>query len=483
MNREMRLYYNRLAGIRLGRENVLDQLETRQIKSMIRRGNALFDQYSEFLETIPLSDEPSRKQVLEDINLIESVIEKLEDYVISRYSGGGFWKRDTGKFPPKMRKNLDMFGDEKIETLTVFRVPMPEVKFLVKLFSGGRVPYDTIWHLGIKINNKYYLDKDAVWTFKKLPLPSEKKLESIVVSGFKKGVSIKQWLEQTAQRVGVERFYKYTAFKNNCQRAMMDLLATIGVNERQYKDFVLQDANLIKSKLPSWSEGMADLFNSAKEIVNRRIEGEGFEYLGYGVGSSKVAPIDDVELRRNYMNILTSDRGLLLAQIRTIGDIRRRIRRDIPEISNDVQIDLFLTEQVNILRALSREIIEAFTTSNVSTERLGNLVDSIQTTINGINNAIRNNLGRLIEEALQEVERRRRALAEEEERIRREEEGRPLNFIPANQRIKDEEEEFQGQGNIYDFLFLDKEKIRRARERQGFTKMKGKGVDEPKILF
>lgn len=316
--REQREAYGVYDRINLSRENFFDQLTRSELNENKAIAEDLFNQLSEFFDTIPPSNRRLRRAVLNDINLVERVIDKIIDY--TNIQGNGFFKRDLGKFPPKMRNNLKKFGDEVIETLTLFRLPMPEVKFLVKLVSGGRVPYDKLWHLGIKVNNKYYIDKDAVWTFKKLPLPSEKKIETFVVTDFKEGVTIKEWLEQTAKRVGKERFYKYTALKNNCQRAMMDLLITLGVNEREYKDFILQDTNLIKSKLPSWSEGMADLFNSAKEIVNRQIEGE-----GHG--------------------------------------------------------------------------------------------------------------------------------------------------------------EYKGEGDIYDFLFLDKEKIRRARERQGFTKIKGKGVDEPILLF
>jgi len=196
----------------------------------------------------------------------------------SEIRGDGWFKRDLGKFPPSMRKLLEKIGDEEVKSLSIHRVPLPELKSIEKFFKGGKSAFDDIWHLFLEINGKYFLSKDAVWSLKKTREDLKNpKLESISIPNteIRFPLTINDWLTVTAKRVGKNRFFKYTSYENNCQKAVLDLINEVGVDNSKYKDFIYQDPSKIYDGLPKISKGLADLFNSFKEVKDRLIQGEG----------------------------------------------------------------------------------------------------------------------------------------------------------------------------------------------------------------
>lgn len=283
MDRNTRLAYTRFSKVNLDRENILDQYEPRQIRRYIRTAENFLDRYMDFFDSIPRDDLPARRQVLDDINLIESVIEKFQDHLEMR--GGGLFKRDKYKFPPKTRKILEKRGNEKLGTIVLYKYLLPDVSKLTKIFSkSGKVPYDDIYHLGMAFNNLRY-DKDAVVTLEAIKgLPSGKpKLETLRIP-IDLDITINEFIDKHQKKMGQERYWNYKALSWNCQDFTMNALKAIGKwNEGEIKDFVLQDPKLIKSDLPDFASSAANFLNELKLIINRQIEGEGHgEYKGDG---------------------------------------------------------------------------------------------------------------------------------------------------------------------------------------------------------
>ena len=190
--------------------------------------------------------------------------------------GSGLLTRDKGKYPPSMRKNLENYGNEKVNEITIFRYPLTTVTKAAKFFSGGRVPYDDLFHLGIRINNTFNLDKDAVLSFEKEGLRTSKKgFEKMDLGMPSKNMTINELLDKTKKRVGEERFMKYNALTTNCQLFTKDILTTLGMYSNDVKDFVYQDLSQLQEDLPGYAKPITDGINFIKEVWDRQMQGEG----------------------------------------------------------------------------------------------------------------------------------------------------------------------------------------------------------------
>jgi hypothetical protein len=65
--------------------------------------------------------------------------------------GNGFFFRDVGKLPPSARKLLEQVGDEKINSITLFRKPISLSSFAKFVGALKGTPYDKLFHLGMVI--------------------------------------------------------------------------------------------------------------------------------------------------------------------------------------------------------------------------------------------------------------------------------------------------------------------------------------------
>ena len=222
------------------------------------------------------------EEIYDKDDIIEIRNRRHED-LDSLLTGSGIFKRDPYKFSPKVRQFLLDHGHETIQSITLFKYPLKNLSKITSFFSKGKsVSFDSVYHLGMHINDSYIIDKDAVWNMKQAPYPTKDKNERIVVK-FKNKITINECINDTIMRVGKDRFYKYTALQNNCQRAVMDLLNTLQVEDsKTVKSFVLQDMDELISNLPSISGAISDGVNSVKEFLSRQIDGEGSELKGSG---------------------------------------------------------------------------------------------------------------------------------------------------------------------------------------------------------
>lgn len=190
--------------------------------------------------------------------------------------GTGLITRDRYKLPPSFRKLLKQVGDEPITDIKIYRYPLTSLTNIANFFSGNKVPYDDLMHLGIRINNSYNLDKDSVLSFKKEGLKSNKKgFEMIDLGQPNKSITINELLEKTKNRIGNTNFFVYEPFTSNCQAYTMNILKTLGLYSGNVKDFVYQDLGELKEKLPSITDNVVGVVDFFKRFFDRQIYGEG----------------------------------------------------------------------------------------------------------------------------------------------------------------------------------------------------------------
>lgn len=188
--------------------------------------------------------------------------------------GSGIFFRDPGKLSPKVRQLIEKVGEEKINSIILFRRPISLSKFakFVGVLKG--TSYDDLMHLGMIINKKYLLDKQDVIHFEPSGVPSD--AEKLEVSLDGKEITINELLEKTRKRMGDSDFTSYSSKKNNCQDFMLNILAANGLSSPEYTKFIKQDLEKVFNNLPSYAEKIADFVTEAGRVVERIQEGEGY---------------------------------------------------------------------------------------------------------------------------------------------------------------------------------------------------------------
>jgi hypothetical protein len=188
--------------------------------------------------------------------------------------GTGIFFRDPGKLSPKVRQLIEKVGEEKINSIILFRRPISLSKFakFVGVLKG--TSYDDLMHLGMIINKKYLLDKQDVIHFEPSGVPSD--AEKLEVSLDGKEITINELLEKTRKRMGDSDFTSYSSKKNNCQDFMLNVLAANGLSSPEYTKFIKQDLEKVFNNLPSYAEKIADFVTEAGRVAERVMEGEGY---------------------------------------------------------------------------------------------------------------------------------------------------------------------------------------------------------------
>jgi len=188
--------------------------------------------------------------------------------------GTGIFFRDPGKLSPKVRQLIEKVGEEKINSIILFRRPISLSKFakFVGVLKG--TSYDDLMHLGMIINKKYLLDKQDVIHFEPSGVPSD--AEKLEVSLDGKEITINELLEKTRKRMGDSDFTSYSSKNNNCQDFMLNILAANGLSSPEYTKFIKQDLEKVFNNLPSYAEKIADFVTEAGRVAERVMEGEGY---------------------------------------------------------------------------------------------------------------------------------------------------------------------------------------------------------------
>ena len=171
------------------------------------------------------------------------------------------------QFPIEAKKLLDQVGNEQINKIVIFRKPLGNIltTSLNKLTKGAlddflkTAPYDKFFHLGVIINDKYLMDKQDSFTFKKVNAQKflrTKGMETSIPTINYDGLTINVLVEKTKAKMGDEKFFGYEPLKNNCQDYIIALLDSI--NAQFDRDFVKQKVEELAKTVPSWKQKIAE---------------------------------------------------------------------------------------------------------------------------------------------------------------------------------------------------------------------------------
>lgn len=218
----------------------------------------------------------------------------IEDEMINyEQQGEGLFVRDEANLPPPVRALLAEVKDEKVTSVQAWRYPlMKDVQNFVKKFI--KLPYDSVYHLGLNLNGKYNLEKDVVIKFTRGAHRGDTNENKTSVYPVTKDITFGELFDQLRIKMG-NRLNFYDAETENCQDFSLAILSVLGINDPALKNFIKQDAKAI-FKSAGWLEGLfkvgASLSTLKDQIVDRFKYGEGAdkedgdEMYGKGRGSS-----------------------------------------------------------------------------------------------------------------------------------------------------------------------------------------------------
>jgi hypothetical protein len=201
-------------------------------------------------------------------------------------SGEGILPSIRRDYKPEIRQFLGKYGDKKIKTITIQRVPIDSVlKGLLNALSLGtyekqtqKLGYDKIFHLSMivtldGVSKPVVVEKNEVINigFKIPPMKKGGARQSVPVN---KDISLNELLENT-RKVQGSNFFLYDAFKRNCQMFIRDLLKYSGLLTPEVEAFIMQDAKKILEGMPWYFSGLAKGLTDIGAQLDRIIYGKG----------------------------------------------------------------------------------------------------------------------------------------------------------------------------------------------------------------
>ena len=212
------------------------------------------------------------------INLFKNPIETVKTYKkeAERLIYG------NSDYPSKVRSLLKEVGDAKINSAKVFRTPVPNylINILNTVSLGDfkrklkETEYDKLFHLGIIFSTDkgdILIEKNEVINVSKT-IPKTEGYEEKSVPLNNQELTINEVLENT-KAVQKDKFFKYSAYDNNCQNFILDLMKANNIGSESDYNFVKQNTeDLFRSN--SYLRKLANtITDTASRITGRGKKG------------------------------------------------------------------------------------------------------------------------------------------------------------------------------------------------------------------
>lgn len=163
---------------------------------------------------------------------------------------------------PKVENILKKVGDAHISGIKIGRTVVPSViTGIIKVFSD--TPYDKLFHLFIVLSTnkgEVLLEKNEVIN---MDLNPHIKAEYVTLHHIPHNLTVESLIHNTQKRMGEHKFIAYSAYDNNCQDFIKNVLQANGINEGL--DFVKQDTAHIFKEHPN----LRKFANTVTDIAGR----------------------------------------------------------------------------------------------------------------------------------------------------------------------------------------------------------------------
>ena len=194
-------------------------------------------------------------------------VEEGKEFISDSFKNFANKTRDIAKkviygrneLPPKVQNILKQFGDAIISGMIIGRtVKNPVTTHFIKAVS--KTPYDKLYHLFLILQtNKgnVLLEKNECINMD--INPNTNNSQKYHVHNIPQNLLVSQLLQNTEQRMGRNEFLSYSAYDNNCQHFILNVLQANGIHE---------GADFIKQKTENIFEKNTDLRKAVNTITD-----------------------------------------------------------------------------------------------------------------------------------------------------------------------------------------------------------------------
>ena len=171
------------------------------------------------------------------------------------------------------KKILNEFGDEPIESITLFRYPLQSgIQKALEVLTKGKSKenYDKLFHLGmiVKIKNTDILvEKNENITINR-NIPHNADMEKMPVH-VPHGLTLNDMLDDAHEDMGDEAFWGYEAFSTNCQNFLLNMMRSSGLLTNAEEDFIYQDLTQLIEDTPAFVRHLAKAATTTKAAINK----------------------------------------------------------------------------------------------------------------------------------------------------------------------------------------------------------------------
>jgi hypothetical protein len=206
---------------------------------------------------------------------------------------------------PSAQATVDKYGNIPITEMIISRHPIQRVINTVNLLTAGELtrkleemPYDTMFHLQLLVRvGDVWVSLEKKSTVKaSVKNPNIKNGQFLQVKVNPPYVTINSLLENSLKNMGINKFYHYSAYDNNCQNFVLSLLASSGLETEENKKFVKQDTEqLFTTYYRKIANTVTDIGHYAETALEggRKIKPKDYlNYSAFGSGRNIIQPKD-----------------------------------------------------------------------------------------------------------------------------------------------------------------------------------------------
>lgn len=245
------------------------------------------------IEPSNLKKQIALKQKIKGRKNLPPFVEKLEGGSLSDWFSTDAWLKyasavtqGRNDYPPKMRTIIEKYGNVPILRMYACRTPVPSLlTSALNAVSFGefskrweKTPHDKLFHLDLRIElatrpmTTILLEKNEVLNAMVNPIPPGKNTQCTLIPKNKKITMLN--LLEAAKQIQGDKFFRYSAYNNNCQDFIMAMLKGVGVGTQENYDFIKQDTKSLFKGLDG-TRKFANTVTDLGAIVNTITEGAG----------------------------------------------------------------------------------------------------------------------------------------------------------------------------------------------------------------
>lgn len=200
---------------------------------------------------------------------IKDIFNNVKNYFKPRLDG----------YNNKSSKNIKLYGDKPIISLTIYRTPIMKIldKALNYLslnkFSTLKKKYgfDDLFHLALIANvgdKNIVIEKNEVINID-TSYKTDDKTETFNVNLDNKNITINDMLTKGREMVKDKTWFSYNPFFNNCQFFIKYCLSAVDLYNEETKNFLFQDLSDLAKELPGYVKTTANILTDTGAIVNK----------------------------------------------------------------------------------------------------------------------------------------------------------------------------------------------------------------------